>query len=39
MMRGRMEDIRLEAGDVVLVLGPRERVTELRFSREVLLIE
>jgi len=39
MMRGRMEDIRLEAGDVLLVLGPRERVTELRFSREVLLIE
>ena len=39
MMRGRMEDIHLEAGDVLLVLGPRERVTELRFSREVLLIE
>ncbi|MBT4491162.1 MAG: SLC13 family permease, partial [Rhodospirillaceae bacterium] len=39
MMRGRMEDIRLEAGDVLLVLGPRERVTDLRFSREVLLIE
>jgi len=39
MMRGRMEDIRLEAGDVLLVLGPRDRVTELRFSREVLLIE
>ncbi|MDP6872943.1 MAG: SLC13 family permease [Alphaproteobacteria bacterium] len=39
MMRGRMEDIRLEAGDVLLVLGPRERVTNLRFSREVLLIE
>jgi di/tricarboxylate transporter len=39
MMRGRMEDIRLEAGDILLVLGPRERVTNLRFSREVLLIE
>ena len=39
MVRGRMEDIRLEAGDVLLVLGPRERVTDLRFSREVLLIE
>jgi len=39
MMRGRMEDIRLEAGDVLLILGPRERVTDLRFSREVLLIE
>ncbi len=39
MMRGRMEDIRLEAGDVLLVLGPRDRVTNLRFSREVLLIE
>lgn len=39
MMRGRMEDIRLEAGDVLLVLGARDRVTALRFSREVLLIE
>ena len=39
MMRGRMEDIRLEAGDVLLVLGPRDRVRDLRFSREVLLIE
>ncbi|MDA1099310.1 MAG: SLC13 family permease [Proteobacteria bacterium] len=39
MMRGRMEDIRLEAGDVLLLLGPRDRVTNLRFSREVLLIE
>ncbi|MFP6747984.1 MAG: SLC13 family permease [Alphaproteobacteria bacterium] len=39
MMRGRMEDIRLQAGDVLLVLGPRDRVTALRFSREVLLIE
>lgn len=39
MMRGRMEDIRLEAGDVLLVLGPRDRVTNLRMSREVLLIE
>ncbi|MFP6773647.1 MAG: SLC13 family permease [Alphaproteobacteria bacterium] len=39
MVRGRMENIRLEAGDVLLVLGPRERVEDLRFSREVLLIE
>jgi len=39
MMRGRMEDIRLEAGDILLLLGPRDRVTNLRFSREVLLIE
>ncbi|MFP6698053.1 MAG: SLC13 family permease [Alphaproteobacteria bacterium] len=39
MMRGRMENIRLEAGDVLLVLGPRERVEDLRFSHEVLLIE
>jgi di/tricarboxylate transporter len=39
MMRGRMKIIRLEAGDVLLVLGPRERVEDLRFSREVLLIE
>lgn len=39
MMRGRMENIRLEAGDVLLVLGPRERVEDLRFSREVSLIE
>jgi di/tricarboxylate transporter len=34
-----MENIRLEVGDVLLVLGPRERVEDLRFSREVLLIE
>lgn len=39
MMRGRMENIRLEAGDVLLVLGPRQRIQDLRFSREVLLME
>ncbi|MFP6709292.1 MAG: TrkA C-terminal domain-containing protein [Alphaproteobacteria bacterium] len=39
MMRGRMENIRLEASDVLLVLGLRERVEDLRFSREVSLIE
>ncbi|MDP6564587.1 MAG: SLC13 family permease [Alphaproteobacteria bacterium] len=39
MVRGRMEEIRLDAGDVLLVAGPRERVMALRASREVLLIE
>lgn len=39
MIRARMRDIRLEAGDVLLLLGSRRRIQELRQSRDVLLLE
>lgn len=39
MVRGAMDRIRLEAGDVLLLLGKRADVMALRASREVLLIE
>ncbi len=39
MVRGAMDRIRLEAGDVLLLLGKREDVMALRANREVLLIE
>ncbi|MEM8689724.1 MAG: SLC13 family permease [Pseudomonadota bacterium] len=39
MMRGRLEDIRLEPGDSVLLLGPRSRIRELRTNRDLLLLE
>ena len=39
MIRGRMSDIRLEAGDVLLVVGTRDSVRGLRTSRDVLLLE
>jgi di/tricarboxylate transporter len=34
-----MSEIRLEAGDVVLILGPRDSVRGLRTNRDVLLLE
>jgi len=39
MIRARMSDIRLEAGDVLLIVGARESVRGLRTSRDVLLLE
>lgn len=39
MLRASMDDIRLEAGDILLVLGARADVEGLRHSRELLLIE
>lgn len=39
MIRARMSDIRLEAGDVLLVVGTRDSVRGLRTSRDVLLLE
>lgn len=39
MLRTALNDIRLEAGDVLLVLGSRTDVENLRQSRELLLIE
>jgi di/tricarboxylate transporter len=39
MIRMRMSDIRLEAGDVLLVSGSRSQVEGLRLSRDVILLE
>jgi di/tricarboxylate transporter len=39
MLRSAMDDIRLDAGDVLLVHGAREKVRALRGSHEVLLME
>lgn len=39
MIRMRLGEIRLEAGDVLLVLGPRDNVEGLRRSRDVFLLE
>lgn len=39
MIRARMSDIRLEAGDVLLIVGTRSSVRGLRTSRDVLLLE
>jgi di/tricarboxylate transporter len=39
MIRARVDEIRLEAGDVLLVLGARADVMALRANRDVLLIE
>jgi Trk K+ transport system NAD-binding subunit len=39
MRRGRMDSILLEAGDVLLILGPQERVLELRSDRDLLVLE
>ena len=39
MIRMRLSDIRLEAGDVILVLGSREEVRGLRLNRDLLLVE
>jgi len=39
MIRSRMSDIRLEAGDVLLIVGARDNVQGLRTSRDLLLLE
>jgi di/tricarboxylate transporter len=39
MLRGRLDTIRLEAGDVLLILGPQDRVLELRSDRDLLVLE
>ncbi len=39
MIRARMSDIRLEAGDVLLIVGTRDHVRGLRTSRDILLLE
>ena len=39
MSRARLEMIRLEPGDVLLVLGPQDRVLELRSDRDLLVLE
>jgi di/tricarboxylate transporter len=39
MIRTVLNDIRLEAGDVLLVLGKGARIQDLRHSRDVLLLE
>jgi di/tricarboxylate transporter len=39
MLRARMDAIRLEAGDVLLILGPQDRVLELRSDRDLLVLE
>lgn len=39
MIRARMRDIRLEAGDVLLLLGSRKQIEEMRRSRDVLIME
>lgn len=39
MIRARITDIRLEAGDVFLIQGRRQEISELRQNRDVVLIE
>jgi di/tricarboxylate transporter len=39
MIRTRLTDIRLQAGDVLLVQGQRDDVEQLRLNRDVVLIE
>ncbi len=39
MIRSSLSDIRLEAGDVLLVMGPSTNIRSLRFSRDLLLME
>ena len=39
MIRARMDEIRLDAGDVLLVLGQATDVMDLRANRDVLLLE
>ena len=39
MIRTRMNDIRLESGDVLLIFGKGEDITSLRSNRDVLLLE
>ncbi|TNE37233.1 MAG: SLC13 family permease [Alphaproteobacteria bacterium] len=39
MIRGRMKDIRLEAGDVLLIFGTRKNIIGLRANRDILPLE
>jgi di/tricarboxylate transporter len=39
MLRARLDTIRLQAGDVLLILGPQDRVLELRSDRDLLVLE
>ncbi len=39
MIRAAMDEIRLEAGDVLLLMGRRENILKLRSNRDVLLLE
>jgi di/tricarboxylate transporter len=39
MLRARMDTVRLQAGDVLLILGPQDRVLELRSDRDLLVLE
>lgn len=39
MIRARMSDIRLEAGDVLLILGDQQDVQGLRINKDVVLLE
>jgi len=39
MIRQTMTDIRLDAGDVLLIMGPRHRVEHLRGNPDVILLE
>lgn len=39
MIRMRLSEIRLEAGDVILVLGTRSQVQGLRINRDLILLE
>ncbi|WP_138379878.1 SLC13 family permease [Luteithermobacter gelatinilyticus] len=39
MVRTSIEDIRLEAGDVLLIVGNRDQIRRLRNNRDVLLME
>jgi len=39
MIRARMNQIRLEAGDVLLILGDRKDVRALRANRDILILE
>jgi di/tricarboxylate transporter len=39
MLRGRPDTVRLMAGDVLLIIGPQDRVLELRSDRDLLVLE
>ncbi|ADM08306.1 trkA domain protein [Parvularcula bermudensis HTCC2503] len=39
MMRGDIQDIRLDAGDVLLILGDRQDIRRLRSDRDILMLE
>lgn len=39
MIRTRIDEIRLEAGDVLLVYGPRSEIRSLRSNRDLILLE